>query len=54
MPSNGTRSKVFVKCFLKINKDDMQLEVIHMIVYKCGMEDNQGKSSVTTSCRVRS
>lgn len=52
MQSNGTRSKVFVKCFLKINKDDMQLEVTLMITYKRGMEDNQGKSSVTTSCRV--
>lgn len=54
MQSNGTRSKVFVKCFLKINKDDMQLEVTLMVTYKRGMEDNQGKSSVTTSCRVRS
>ena len=32
----------------------MQLEVTLMVTYKRGMEDNQGKSFVTTSCRVRS
>nr|DAV32246.1 MAG TPA: hypothetical protein [Caudoviricetes sp.] len=32
----------------------MQLEVTLMVTYKRGMEDNKGKSSVTTGCRVRS
>lgn len=39
MQSKGTQLKVFVKYFLKINKDNMQLEVTLMIGYKCGAED---------------
>lgn len=54
MQSKGTLLKAFVKFFLKINKDDMQLEVGSMIIYKRGKGDNQGKSSGAISCRVRS
>ena len=45
MQSKGTLLKAFVKYFLKINKDDMQLEVTLMIGYKCGAE-NTGESSL--------
>ena len=54
MQSKGMPLKAFVKFFLKINKDDMQLEVGSMIIYKRGKGDNQGKSSGAISCRVRS